>query len=816
MLSRSYSFGPESFFELHPGDRKLLGGGVAVALGSRAFDVLIALVQARGDLVTKEQLLQLAWPGLVVEEANVHVQVSLLRKLLGKDAVSTVSGLGYRFAWPVVEVKAAVARHNLPSEPTAFVGREATIAEMQAKMEGTRLLTLIGIGGTGKTRLARKLAERVLGRYTGGVWWIDLAPLDRPEQLAPAIAHGVGCRLEAGRDVAELLAEHLRAARALIVLDNCEHLVDGVAQLVERLMQNAPDAAFLTTSREALGLARELVVQVKPLSLPGPDAAAAEIRASDAVRLFVQAAVRSYEDFAIDERNAGVIASICRKVDGIPLALELAASQLKVLSPQQLHDVLEERFRLTLCSRRSLPRQQTLEAVIQWSFNHLSDEERILLTALSVCANGCDLEAVRALLGHETNRGSIVVGLSRLVELSLLTVRHELGVARYVLLETVRQFAIETLRRQGGERTLRDRHLAHYASVAHVAQLRLRSNRRTEALQLFDVERDNLSRALDWAIAGGNWQMGAELVAALEPYWEARGLHAVGLDQTAAVIAVLEEGAHPLATELLICGANLARKMGQFDRARGLAAEARRRAHRTASLEHQIDALIVIACCDLRDARPRQALTDLHAALAMLDRAGSHASRSSVFNALGQAHVKLGELQLASECFAKALAVDEQAGDLSGALMERLNLAFVAVRTGDPVEARRAVSEVAARLLDHPHQYMDCALLDLAGCLAALEGDWEQCLRAHLAATRHFADAQYLETAERRERRIGDVANARRRLTIELENAIDRSVQESTLAAEKAGVCDWLRAGRSAVPASGREQPGSAAARPAL
>ena len=791
-MPSSYCFGPESFFELQPGNRRLLAGGVAIGLGSRAFDVLLGLVEARGDLVTKEQLLERAWPGLVVEEANVHVQVSLLRKLLGKEALSTVSGLGYRFALPVIERKDPWSLHNLPSEPTPFVGRESTIAEIQTRMESTRLVTLIGIGGTGKTRLARKVAERVLGRYTEGVWWVDLAPLDRQEQVASAIAQSIGCRLEAGRDVPELLAGHLRTTKVLVVLDNCEHLVDGVAHLIDYLIRTAPKANFLTTSREALGLAGEVVVQVKPLSLPKAEAEASEIRASDAVRLFLQAAARSHEDFAIDERNAGVVASICRKVDGIPLALELAASQLKVLSPQQLHDILEERFRLTLGSRRSLPRQQTLQAVIHWSFNHLSDEERALLMALSVCANGCDLEAVQALLGNRVHRDRAIVGLSRLVEVSLLSVRHEIGVARYVLLETVRQFVIEALRTRGEEPTFRERHLAHYAALANSAQLRLRSNERNEALRIFDAERDNLSRALDWAVAERNWKIGAGLVASLEPYWETRGLHAAAMEHTTALIEVVDGGTDPLGTQVLLCGARLAREMGQCDRARQLASKARERARRANSLEHEVEALIVIAVCNVRDSLPQQALNDLRSVLSMLDEGGSDALRSRVFSALGQAHVKLGELRLASECFADALAIDERAGDLTGALTERLNLAFVAVRTSNPGEARRVVREIATRLANHAHQFMDCALLDVAGCLAGLEAKWDQSLRAHLAATRHFAAAQYPESAERRERRLADVARACEQLTLEQASSIERLVRESTLEVEKANVCEWL------------------------
>jgi predicted ATPase len=767
--------------------------GETLVLGARAFDVLQALVERRGELVTKEQLLERAWPGLVVEEANVHVQVSQLRKLLGADAIATVSGLGYRFALPVTAAGPAAPWHNLPAERSAFVGRQVALEDMQSRLKSTRLLTLIGIGGAGKTRLARKLAERQLGRFADGVWWVDLASIDRAEQIAPAAAQVLGCRLDAAGAPIDLLAAQLRDRELLLVLDNCEHLVDAVAALVDRLLGEVADLRIVITSREALGIAGEVAYQVKPLELPDPDASAARALQSDAVRLFVQCASQAHEAFALEERNVSTVAEICRQVDGIPLALELAASQLRVIAPQQLLEMLRQRFRLMLGSRRALPRQQTLHAVIRWSFDNLRDDERELLLAVSVCAGSCDLDAVRVLTGPDADPAGLIAGLSRLTELSLLTVRHEFGVARYRLLETVRQFAADLLQAEGAAAGLHDRHRDHYTQLAEAACDQLGDDRRDAALQRLDLERDNIARALDWAVTGRQWTIGARLVRAQLRFWIARGLVAAGFEQASAVLAMADsQGPAQTLARLELDAAELALRIGRLGDARSLALAAMSRAQRAQAAHLEFGAMILRAQCDMREDQQQRAQADLMLALERARAEGLREQESRVLSALGDVHTRIGDLAAARDCFAAAMTIDDHQGNREDQLTEMLNLAFIAVRAGEPTEARRLATAVSRQLLATPHHFHECALVDVCACLAGLELDWRASMRWHLAATRHFAEGGYVESPERRRRRESDLHQARAALAPAEQEDIARQAEVATLVQELERVRDWL------------------------
>jgi non-specific serine/threonine protein kinase len=370
-------------------------------------------------LVTKEQLLQRAWPGLVVEEANVYVTIAQLRKVLGAGAVATVGRLGYRLALPVTRTDIDVPRHNLPAERTELVGRQTVLNEIQRRLERTRLLTLIGIGGTGKTRLALKVAEFALADYRHGVRWVDFAPLGEAEHVGTAVALGLGCKPSASTSPLAAATAHCRDLEILLVLDNCEHVMTGARSAVDALLAAAPGVRILATSRVALGVAGEVVLPVMPLELPDPDADGRGIARSEAVRLFMDRARAVAPAVAMSDEIAPVIAEICRRLDGLPLAIELAAARMRLLSAPQVLEILRERFSVLTGGSNSLPRQQTLQAMIHWSYEASGIEAQRAMRAISVCAGGCDIQAVGALLGGD-GTPHVMDCLARLLDMGLL------------------------------------------------------------------------------------------------------------------------------------------------------------------------------------------------------------------------------------------------------------------------------------------------------------------------------------------------------------------------------------------------------------
>jgi len=736
-------------------------------VGARALSVLEVLVAARGDLVTKDELLRKAWPGLVVEEANVQVQVWALRKILGADAITTVPSLGYRLALPVMEGSGGRPRHNLAAERTAFIGRVAMLADAQSRLTQGPLLSLIGIGGSGKTRLARRLAEQQLNQFAGGVWWVDLAPLDRAEQLATAVAQALGCRLDGAASTLEALILHLRSQQTFLVLDNCEHLLEAVCSLLDSLLEAAPGLRVVATSREALGLRGETILPVKPLELPPPGASPEQVWSSEAARLFLQSAQLACPQLPLGDETAATVAAICRQLDGIPLALELAASQLRILAPEQLLDVLQQRFRLLLGARRSLPRQQTLHAVIRWSVDNLGDPEREVLVALAACAGGCDLAAVQALVAQGSSSEVAMTSLARMSDRALIAVQHTAGKARYLLLETVRQFVLETLLTEENEAALQDRHRIHYLEIAESLRPQLAQAARVRALVQLDLERDNMARAIDWAVRRRQWLHGARFVHALLPHWTARMWLIPGLELAQAVLAVATpEEDRLLASTLMIDAAKLAHRMGRLDLARALALDALRQAQQQSSLEHEIDALVVRAYCALDEGNEGAAaiVPDIEVMLERAVRGGLIVSQSQLLGVLAQARMSLGELEEASKALVRSRRAHEVVGNPTGVLLQTIHLAWVAVRRRDATQARQFLKEVAQQqqLLDH--DLYACLTLFTIAALAGLEGRWARCLRAHQAALRHMEAGGVADSPMRRRQREDDLARAREAL----------------------------------------------------
>jgi predicted ATPase/class 3 adenylate cyclase len=446
--------------------------------------------------------------------------------------------------------------NNLPSVVSAFVGRDRELAEVRALVRSARLVTLTGAGGSGKTRLALQTAVELIG--ADGVWFIELAPVTDGGRIPAVVAAVLGLPDQGGPDLSDAVVDALRQQDALIVLDNCEHLIDAAAKFCENVIRHCPRVRFLATSREPLGIDGERVYRIPSLSLPPADAeTTADLAGSDAVRLFAERAQLHDPGFTLDAQSAPLVATICRRLDGIPLALELAAARLSSMSLRQVADRLDQRFRLlTGGSRNAMPRQQTLQATVDWSFGLLTPRERETLTRLSVFAGGFDLQAAEAICTSGTAglAGTVAAAgpadaldvldqLGSLVDKSLVVADRMPDSLRYRLLETIRQYSAQDLVRTAGEvevQAIRDRHAGYYLTLAETARPALTGHGQALWLRRLDPEWDNLRAACAHLAAEGRPEDVIRLGVALERFAISRG-HADVL--TALRHAIMQPGA---------------------------------------------------------------------------------------------------------------------------------------------------------------------------------------------------------------------------------------------------------------------------------
>src|SRR5437867_2091368 len=426
--------------------------------------------------------------------------------------------------------------------PTALVGRLREREEVAALLANDRLVTITGAGGAGKTRLAHAVGEDLADRYGDGVVWVELARLSDGTQVAGTVAGACGVREAAGAPAIDLLARALADARMLVVLDNCEHLLEDCARVVEALVRAGSGVSVLTTGREPLGVTGEVTWRIPPLALPPEGERDSErLGAYDSVRLFVERARAARPGFRLDAASAPVVARICRRLDGLPLALELAAARVRALSVERLADGLDDRFRLlTGGARTALARQQTLLASVEWSHDLLDEPERLLFRRLGVFAAPFDLEAVEAVAADdELDPLEVVDLLSRLVDKSMV----QLAGDRYQLLETLRQYALERAADAGELAALRARHLAWFRRRAAAWALD-RELATFPVLEEVAAEAPDLLAALEWSLGPGR-RPAVDLLYALEPYWGRRFAHEKLRAVSGQVLAALDEGSAP-------------------------------------------------------------------------------------------------------------------------------------------------------------------------------------------------------------------------------------------------------------------------------
>jgi len=439
--------------------------------------------------------------------------------------------------------------HNLPASSTSFVGREHEIAEARRMLSMTRLLTLTGSGGSGKTRLAVETARGVAGAYQDGVWLAELAALSEPGLVPQAVARALGTSEQPGHPLLGTLTEALRDKELLLVMDNCEHLIEASASLAETLLSSCPRLRILATSREPLAVGGEAIRQVGPLSLPETTngvAPAEDLMGCEAVRLFVERARAAVPGFGLTEGNAGAVVRVCQRLDGLPLAIELAALQLGDLAVEQVAGRLEGSLNLLQSSSRTVePKQQTLRATLDWSLKLLSENESALLGRLSVFAGGWTLEAAEKVCsGRSIEQYDVLDLLEGLVDKSLVVAAPATdGAVRYRMLEPIRQYAREKLEESGEADEVQDRHATFFLQVAEEAEPELDGPQQRLWVELLEGEHDNLREALSWVLERGEGELGLRLCGALWRFWLARGYLSEGGQWTEQALASNEPAA---------------------------------------------------------------------------------------------------------------------------------------------------------------------------------------------------------------------------------------------------------------------------------
>ena len=758
-------------FEVRPAQRELIVDGQPAPLGARAFDVLLALIERRTRVVGKGELLDAVWPGLVVEENNLQVQISTLRKLLGAAVIATVPGRGYRFTAPLDEAPAAHGapslRGTLPAERDEFVGRGDELRELDRRFaQGTRLVSLLGIGGCGKTRLATHFGWAGIGELPGGVWFCELAPARTIEGVLNAVALGLDVPL--GKDDPVVQLGHTIAGRGacLVILDNFEQVARHAEETLGRWLGRAPEARFLVTSREVLGISGEQALALAPLPAP------------DGEELFVRRAAAASGDVEPAPEERAAIGPLVRLLDGLPLAIELAAARVRTLTPRALLARMSERFRLLASSGGRLDRQATLRAAFDWSWDLLAPADKLALAQCSVFEGGFTLEAAEAVIDFSPipDPPWAVDVVQSLVDKSFV---RPCGNGRFDLLVSVQAYAAEHLQTQGrhpgsGPGALLAAQKRHGAWFGALGPKRAVENGCAELNNLVAACRRNVAAGEAAAAAGalegawaalsrqGPFKAGvglAEAVCALPSLQGAAAAHAravfgATLEATGEQSRVAEQYeialSHARAAGDLRCVASvtvrraaLLARAGRIEEAREQHARALDLAREANDADLECDALNDLGNMEFELGRMDEAQVNFEAALVVARRSGDRRWQGSLLGNLGNLHAGLGRMEVARPCFEESLLIARELGhrQLEGNTL--CNLGMLHYVQGGAQDARSACEAALQVARDLGHARLECIVLCNLGLVHGATGALAEAQTAYgeaLAAARHIGD----------------------------------------------------------------------------
>jgi predicted ATPase/DNA-binding XRE family transcriptional regulator len=620
--------------------------------------------------------------------------------------------------------------NNIPHQLTSFIGREMEIAEVVDLVKTHPLVTLTGAGGTGKTRLSLQVASELLAAFPDGIWQIDFTPINEASFVPYTVANLFGLREpgDAKPSITELLVDHFRSRQALLIFDNCEHLIEAIAQLANLLLQSSMKLYVLATSREALGVKGETIFRVPSLKNPVPELGLASLMESESVRLFVERASDSASGFSLTPNNASSIAQICVRLDGIPLALELAAARVKMMTVEEIASRLNDRFQLlTNGARTSLPRHQTLRAMIDWSYNLLSEQERILFRRLAVFVGGWTLEAAESVCngeGIETNQ--VLDLMSQLVNKSLILVNVVGGVSRYRRLETIREYAREKLDASGESDIVHDKHLEFFLKLAETAEPHLHRRDAIEWHDRIEADHDNIRQALEWAQSSKDRaESGLRLVSALIDFWLTRGYLVEGRERTSAMLAHANDFQRTsLYSNVLSNAAWFASFLGDFPGARSFANEALETSRQLDDKLGISYALHVLGAVAIDNNEYALAEKLLEEAL-QNKRELKDVPLLGLLTTMGWSAFGVGDYPLARKRLNEALVLANKAGDKDNVSTALGGLAEVNLREGKYDSATKLIEESIGIEIESGDKWHLGVALGVWAWIAILQGDWE-------------------------------------------------------------------------------------------